>query len=286
MIQAPRHRSSARMAGTATHLLRSKRLPQRLRIDVSLPIEYEGTDRRYPVVYLIDGHWFFPIVSHAVRPLELSGELPPFIVVGVGYASEGLSRSGEEERVNLLRFRDLTPTADTSNWYRTVWSGRLDEAGIEPGHAEEFVRLIEREVKPLVHRHYRADSADETLAGFSLGGLFALHVLFRHTHLFHRYVAGSPSLWWGERVMLKIEAEYAEEKRDLKTRLFLSMGALEESGSLASFGMLSNFKVLLETLASRGYSSLNCDSLIFPNETHAMTIAPTFIKGLLAVFSH
>ena len=272
------------MPATATHTLRSLRLPEQLRVDVALPISYEASEQPFPVVYVIDGYWFFPLVSSVVSLLEMAGEIPPVILAGIGYEPVGLSRAEELERVSNLRCRDLTPTTDTSEWWRKAGSDKPLGTGVETGHANEFLEVIEHEVKPLIRTSYRTDPHDETLAGFSLGGLFALHVLFRNTDHFDRYLAGSPALWWGEGAIFDEEEDFATRHQDLGKSLFLSIGSLEESRGGTSCNMVSNVTLLTERLRSRNYPSLQLRSFAFPNATHASAIASTFVEGLLSVF--
>jgi len=249
-----------------------------LRIEVSLPFGYEITTSGYPVVYLIDGYWYFPIVSQAVRLIGMDKEMPPVIVVGLGYESVGLGPADEERRIGRLRCRDLTPTHDPREWWRIAGT-----EGGESGHAEEFVRILESTIKPLIRACYRTLD-DETLAGHSFGGLFALHVLFKHTELFDRYVAGSPALWWHDDMMFRCEADYAALHSDLAKALFISIGALEESGSGAACRMVGNVRLLTERLRSRQYPALKWESVVLENETHSTGAAATFIKGLMSVF--
>jgi predicted alpha/beta superfamily hydrolase len=106
---------AATMAGTETHSIHSAILDAELQIDVSLPIGYESSRERYPAVYLLDGYWHFPIVSHAVRPLEATGELPQFIVVGIAYKPGNESRSQyEDERLVAGAEKRPAPAA----WHR------------------------------------------------------------------------------------------------------------------------------------------------------------------------
>jgi uncharacterized protein len=270
------------LPGTASHVVTPPGFAEPLRIDVSVPFGYETSTDRYPVVYLLDGHWFFPIVSQSVRWIGLDGEMPPVIVVGLTYALPSLTPPQLEARVYSLRCRDLTPILDASEWWVRAGS-KPPEQGIETGHADRFLDVIEHCVKPLIRSRYRANG-DETLAGFSFGGLFALHTLFRHTDRFNRYVAGSPSLWWDEGVVFEFESDYARTHQDLGKRLFLSVGECEESGFFAPCKMVTHLKSLAQTLAARHYPSLKCESVILPGETHSTGAAPALLKGLLSVF--
>jgi uncharacterized protein len=271
------------LPGTATHTLGAATLEETLQIDVSMPIRYDEDSDLYPVVYLIDSRWYFPIVSQAVRLIGMDGEMPRVIVVGIGYEPEGLSVDREEQRFTRLRCRDLTPTVDTNDEWRVAVGHPKGVPG-DTGRAENFVQIIERDVKPFIERQYRVDPEDQTLAGFSFGALFALHVLFQHPGLFRRYVVGSPSLWWDGGLVFQYEEKFAANNLDLKKALFLSIGALEESGPWQSFNMVKNLRLLTERLVSRNYPSLRLESLILENETHSTGAAWSFIKGLLSVF--
>jgi len=271
------------LPGSVSHTLKSAAINEELRIDVSMPVEYEEGDASYPVVYLIDGQWYFPMVSQAARLIGMDDELPRMIVVGIGYERTENRLGEEEQRLAKLRCRDLTPTVESSDGWRTASKQPL-KGPLETGRAGRFLDIIERDIKPLVERHYRVKRGDQTLAGFSLGGLFALHVLFRHSQYFHRYIAGSPSLWWGGGAIFQFEDDFASNHPDLDKSLFLSMGALEEEGSAESFKMVTNLKALSEKLAARQYPSLRLESLILENETHSTGVAATFIRGLRSVF--
>jgi uncharacterized protein len=271
------------LSGSVSHTLKSAMIDETLRIEVSTPVEYGECGASYPVVYLIDSHWYFPIVSQATRLIGMDGEMPSIIVVGIGYEPVENGFVEEEQRIARLRCRDLTPTVDASEGWRVASRHPL-EGSLDTGRAERFLEIIEREIKPLVEAHYRVDRSDQTLAGFSLGGLFALHVLFRHAHYFHRYVASSPSLWWDGGVMFQFEADFARNNPDLCKSLFLSMGALEESGIAEPFKMVTNFKVLSERMAAREYASLRLEPLLLENETHSTGAATSFIRGLRSVF--
>jgi predicted alpha/beta superfamily hydrolase len=276
--------SPVSLPGTASHTLECALIPDRLRIDVGLPVEYDQTSKAYPVVYLTDSYWFFPLLHSALHALEVAEEAPPVILVGIGYAPLGLGRVAEEERFRNLRCRDLTPVRDDADWWIGAGCTTPIGVGVETGHADEFIEVIQNDIKPFVRRHWRVDPDDESLIGFSLGGLFALHVMFTQTRLFRRYVAGSPSLWWAGGAMLDQEQDYARHNRDLETSLFLSMGSLEEENGGPACKMVTNLGHLTRQLASRNYPSFKWESAILENETHATGIAPAFVKGLRTVF--
>src|SRR5262245_21100402 len=57
-------------------------------VDIQLPLEYKtNPDKKYPTVLLIDGNFFFPMMSPIAHQYETAELLKPAILVGVGYKS-------------------------------------------------------------------------------------------------------------------------------------------------------------------------------------------------------
>jgi len=257
-------------------------LTQDLTLEVSLPYGYDPAGPAYPVVYLLDGHWYFPIISQALRLIGMDRRVRPVIVAGLRYRRTGRSEPWEEERILALRCRDLTPFAERRDaWLHAAGSPR--GPGIEHAGAERFLCFIEQVVKPAIQQAFRVDPADATLAGFSLGGLCTLYSLFEHPGRFKRYVAGSPALWWGEAALLEraLVAERAEMCGE--RRLFLFVGGREEEGSLQPFGMLSHLERLTQILRERPVAGLRWSSAVLEGDDHSTAAAVGLIKGLVSV---
>ena len=255
--------------GSFRHRLRSEAIGQDFLIDVVLP--RTPSDEPLPVIYVTDGNSMLPIVANTARLLQLGGELPPAIIVGIGY------EVSTPEEVMALRMRELTPTVGTT-------PEGMDPPMIPPGGAAAFLDFIEREVKPLVASQYPIDPSDATLVGDSLGGLFTLYALFNRTTDYQRYIAGSPSLWWDGEMLLADEAAFAERTTDVDADVFVSVGSLEEV-SAPWAKMVTNTRVMAERLAARDYANLRLTSHVFEGETHLSVIPATFSRGLRAVFA-
>jgi pimeloyl-ACP methyl ester carboxylesterase len=97
------------------------------------------------------------------------------------------------------------------------------------GGAAAFLAFLDDEVKPAVASTMQVDEHRQALFGHSLGGLFALYVLFKHPESFDTYVAGSPSIWWSNKVLLQALPAFKARvaQRRLQKRLLMTMGALE-----------------------------------------------------------
>jgi len=77
------------------------------RIFVGKPYVIES-DRKYPVIYMLDGNGMFASVMEMQRLMAISNEIPPAFVVGIGYAVEG---EGAIDEVMNKRSRDYTPNS-------------------------------------------------------------------------------------------------------------------------------------------------------------------------------
>ncbi len=256
------------ISGSFRHVMRSETIGQDFVIDVVLPLA--PSDAKLPAVYVTDGNTMLPIAANSARLLQLGGELPPAIFVGIGYPATST------QEILSLRMRELTPTATVT-----------ETGGEEPsgGGAAAFLDFIEEEVKPFIEATYPVDPSDSTLVGDSLGGLFTLYALFNRTADYQRYLAGSPSIWWDGEVLFDDEAAYAERADDLDVDVFISVGSLEEMGAAADSKMVTNTKRMASALRERDYANLRLTEHIFDGETHLSVIPATFSRGLREVFA-
>jgi predicted alpha/beta superfamily hydrolase len=157
-----------------TLMLASRALAETRQINVHTPTGYALSDTsRFPVLYMPDGGLDedFPHIVHTVDSLIDLGVIRPVIVVGVP---------------NTQRRRDLTgPTRVAS------------DSAIAPkvGGSAEFRRFWRDELAPAIDARYRT-TAERSIIGESLAGLFVVETFVREPNLFDHYVAFDPSLWW------------------------------------------------------------------------------------------
>lgn len=222
---------------------------------VHLPAGYSEV-KTYPVIYLLDAQWDFPLVTGIVESLTDDGFVPGVIIVGITWG-------GKDPDYGYLRFRDLTPAN----------GARFPQSGKGP----EFLRFIKTEVVPFVESNYRAAKTDRTLVGNSLGGLFALYALFAEPGLFTRYVVSSPTLGFAGGIA-PYEQKYASGAPDLPVRLFLTVGEVEVPH-------IAQIREFTAALGARHYRSLELDTLIVTNAGHNSNKPEGFLRGLEAVFT-
>ena len=234
---------------------------------VVLPDSYpKDASRRFPVMYVTDGHLIFPLMSSIYRGMYLGKDdsLPELIIVGVD--------SKQVDTWAALRFVNLTPTRSLKREAEMTFMN-----GLHSGEGPTFLRVLTEEVLPDIDRRYRT-SDDRTLAGFSLGGLFGAYTLFQAPNTFRRMILGSPAFYWDDTVIFKIEEKFAAARKPFHTRVFIAAGGAEEPA------MLEPFQRFVSVVNNRHYDGLSLESHIFEDETHMSSEAPIAARGLRVIF--
>ncbi|WP_426102754.1 alpha/beta hydrolase [Massilia sp. TSP1-1-2] len=251
---------------TAVHSLHAKELKRDYQIMVSLPPSYNSSTRRYPVVFVTDANYAFPLTRSVAKRVGANGRgLEEFILVGLGYATGDTSE--------FSRRRDYTPVNPPDSNYVSDMPGRTPQFG----KAEAYRRFIATDVFPLIAQRYRSDMARKVFVGHSYGSLLGLQVLFTEPSMFDQYILGSPSLWYGKRVMFEREKAFAASHKELKARLYFGVGSLETGPEENMVADLKQFQALLK---ARHYPGLQIESRVFADEDH-LTLAPGLItRGL------
>ncbi len=173
----------------------------------------------YPVVYVLDGNSWFGVTAELARVNE--PEIGKVLVVGVGYVTEGFS--------DVQRFLDMTLPGPIAT------PPLPDLPELRYGGADRFLDFIENDLKPMIQREYFTDPARQVLFGHSLGGLFALHVLFIRPGAFSAYIASSPSIHWNDGAILAEEKKFlARNGVPSAMRLLITAGEYEQKSDPAN----------------------------------------------------
>jgi predicted alpha/beta superfamily hydrolase len=193
------------------------------RLLISIPGK-PAPPRGYPVVYLVDGNLHFGIAVDTMRIQACWPDVRDAVIVGIGYPTDRVADA------LALRMPDLT-TPITEAQAQVPWYRKMPPAAHGFGHLDDYLRMLDEEVKPRVADVVPVDPQDQTLMGHSLGGLLTLHALFRRTASFQHFVAISPSIWWNDREVLQHEAGFVQRLRggEVKARVLVSVGELEST---------------------------------------------------------
>jgi predicted alpha/beta superfamily hydrolase len=228
---------------------------QEYELYIMLPSGYKAADKKYPVVYLMDAQWDFPLVTGLYGANNYDGFIPGLIIVGVTW-------SGEHASYDSLRTRDYTPTKI---------SGRPQSGG-----ADQFLAFMKQELFPFIEANYKADSKNRTLMGCSLGGLFTLYTLFTQPGLFSGYAVASPAIGWDKEVLNKYEEAFAKKHLTMPVRVYMTVGDVETSRP--------SFEKFSATMMARKYPSVHLFRKILENTGHSGTKYETYARGLQYVF--
>ena len=239
---------------------------------VRLPPDYDAEpDRTFPLVVQLDANlpafMEFEVTAGFASVLEQRGEIPPSIVVGIGY--------GTADEARVERFRDLGLPMENAE-FRQTWSQVVPD-----GEAPRFLDFLRGELVPELARRYRiAGPQGRALLGHSLGGLFVLYALTQHAAaapLFTGYVAASPSLFWDGGQMLSRWRQLENPPQPLV--LFAAAGQLEGPE------MVVYFDDWVGRVRAAQLANLDFESRKFQTD-HVGSAAPSFRDGLRHLFAH
>jgi predicted alpha/beta superfamily hydrolase len=243
--------------GTEVQRLTSSIDGQEYVLYVSLPPEYSQRSKTFPVLYLLDAQWDFPMVVGLVGSLADDAFVPPLIIVGITWGGRA------NPNYSYLRFKDLTPTN----------SPRIPQSGNGPS----FLRFMKNELVPFVESKYRTTQSERAIMGNSLGGTFELYALFTEPDLFNRYVVSSPNLALGGGIA-SYEETYAAKHSQLAVRLAIAVGDLEGPH-------IGQVQHLDSVLKARKYQGLELETLVIKSAGHSSNKPEGFVRGLQAVFA-
>jgi len=232
---------------------------------VALPPSYaKEPQRRYPVLYVTDADYAFPVVRQIARRLNVEGpQVEEFILVGLSYAL------GDEGMAS--RRRDYTPTANGP-----------DSAPADAVHGQggAYAAYLRDQVIPYVAGHYRTDESRRLLLGHSYGGLLGAQILLTEPGMFSGYLLGSPSFWYDHNVMMRYEQAYAVAHGDLAATVYLYVGEYEQRKFGKDADMVVDAQRMGAALRGRHYPSLRLSLEVLDGEDHVSVAPRGFTHGL------
>lgn len=154
---------------------------------VYLPDSYfEDSERRYPVLYMFDGHNVF-FDSHATYGKSWGmKDYMDFTETQVIIAAVECNDGANNER--LMEYSPYTFHADFVK-------------GPIKGKGRIYMDWLVKEFKPFIDEHLRTkpDRDHTMIAGSSMGGLMSMYAVLQYNHVFSRAACLSPSLWFNKK---------------------------------------------------------------------------------------
>ena len=187
------------------------------RVYLYLPDSYKKeTEKRYPVMYMFDGHNVF------------------FDEDATFGKSWGMNKFMEESKKELIivavecnhegnhRLEEYSPVT-----FENATLGKIK------GRGRVYMNWLVNTLKPEIDAKYRTlpDRLNTIICGSSMGGLMALYGATVYNHIFQRGACLSPSLWVSPGKVLEVVAR-AHIRRD--TTVYMDYGELEMFNHAAS----------------------------------------------------
>lgn len=236
--------------------LDSRAADHRYHVFISYPPSYATEpERRYPVVYVLDGDSLFPLLATQQLFLGYDEKLPQAIVVGIAYGSF-------DEPINRRRFD---------------FSADAPDAHEGQGGAPAFLRFLQSELIPQVERRIRGDPSRRVLVGQSRSGYMALWSAYADPDLFWGRIASNPAMAPGKQMLFERPA-IAATRADLG--VVLVSGTRDDSAARRE-----GAREWQERWEGAADAPWNARLIELEGGTHAASIGEAYRQAMLWLFN-
>lgn len=209
---------------------------------VYLPDDWQTSGKKYPVLYMFDGHNLFFDSTATYGTCwglkEYCDAHPNWIIAAPECNHEGNKR-----------LEEYCP-------YQSDWFGGITGTG------HEYMEWLTKEFKPMMDKRYPTlpGRANTAIGGSSMGGLMSLYALLQYNDTFSRAAALSPSIWVAPD---KLAGLVGRAKLEPGTVLYMDYGSREMGNH---DGMRCGFAEMCAKVMTRG---IHLTSRIVPGGTHS-----------------
>ena len=209
---------------------------------VYLPDDWQTSGKKYPVLYMFDGHNLFFDSTATYGTCwglkEYCDAHPNWIIAAPECNHEGNKR-----------LEEYCP-------YQSDWFGGITGTG------HEYMEWLTKEFKPMMDKRYPTlpGRANTAIGGSSMGGLMSLYALLQYNDVFSRAAALSPSIWVSPE---KLSGLVGRAKLAPGTVLYMDYGSREMGNHE---GMRRGFAEMCSKVLTRG---IHLTSRIVPGGTHS-----------------
>jgi hypothetical protein len=235
---------------TRTFSIRSASTGGTYSIKVALPENFSPQSQKYATLYVLDGEENYDFVADQCKKISNDQSTANVLVVSIGYGND--------------RTLDYTPS-------------KAAEGG---GGAEDFVLFLNNELRPKLEADFAADTSrqNRVILGHSFGGLLCTYAFTVHNEVFGNYIILSPSLWYDDEIMLRLEQEHRAVNTGAHHLVFMGLGELESDGR-----MLAPYVAWCQRLQGQ-YADMRFTSHIEPDLYHRGSEKPNITEGLKYYF--
>jgi enterochelin esterase-like enzyme len=232
----------------------SRTLQRQFPVIILLPPNYYNVHHRFKTLYLNDGQDLHQLhLEETLNHLQVENIIEPIITIAV-CTGERMQEYGIASRPDYL------------------------ERG---AMASAYSRFVINELMPFINHHYRTlTGADNTaFAGFSLGALSALDIVWNNPEYFGKAGVFSGSLWWRKK---DLENGYKDSDRIMHDRVrrskkregikfWFQTGTHDETSDRNNNGIIDSIDDTLDLiyeLKKKGYSDNDIAYREIPFGTH------------------
>lgn len=254
------------------HRIKAKRSTEEYQLYVSLPAAYNAEDnQRYPVLFLLDAYYSYPLVSSLHKLLEASQEIEDIIIVAIGDKDQSSSTWYKNRMINYTPSND--PTVD-----QEIAEGLgISIAEVKTGKASAFLQCIREDIIPFIDSTYKT-TKDRGISGHSVAGLFTAYSFIYGHDLFNKYGINSPSLFWNNNEVINKMEALIKTNENLEADLFISYGALEPEV------IRSSIQSFLGVLNQHQNKRLSIKTTVFEEETHTSVVSTSLTRTLKVLY--
>lgn len=231
--------------------LKSEIIEQTYHLYVSQPPNLDE-GRQYPTLYLLDGGLTFPILAGYHHYLRLQG-FPPMIIVGISYGTTDWRQGNQRSRDYTIQHADLD-----------YWGG-----------AENYHKILETEIFPLVEQNNPVNPQRRILFGQSLGGQFVIYSALNRPNQFWARIASNPAL--NQNLDEFLTADKAPEINNLPTLIITLAEFDNEAVKPSTLQWMEHWKV-------QDNAPFNLHTVYLVDQGHFSAITESFRKSLSILF--
>ena len=184
-----------------------------------LPLDYEKSNNKYPVIYMHDGQNLFDAKASFAGEWNIDETLD---ALAANVIVVGIENGGDN------RMEELTPFKNEK------YGG---------GNADNYLEFIIKTLKPYIDNNYKTKtSAKNTcLFGSSLGGLLSFYGTIKYPEIFGKVGCFSPSFWFNRKEIF----ELMSNQKKYKTKIYFLCG--DNEGDDDMIKDLNNMEYLINS---------------------------------------
>lgn len=244
--EPPRHTAS-RSVSIVADSFAIPQLGRTRRVWLYLPPGYEGSARRYPVIYMHDGQNVFDAGTSFAGEWGVDETLDSLAALGGPGAIVVAVDHGGPRRID-----EYDP-----------WKAENPKYG--GGEGAAYVRFLVETLKPWVDARYRTlpDPAHTAIAGSSMGGLISLYAALAHPEVFGRAGVFSCACWISRRETMAFVR--AAKPGASPPRLYFVIGGSETADGEPARDQAA----VVDSLLAAGFPRTSIHASVVPEGKHA-----------------